>query len=108
MRWVFLQIKQKGSPDPGVPYGPGRRCACTLPDGAHAPLFWDDAALPRQVVARIVDSEPGCWLWSGGFEASDKEDYFGVRMHHVDASGQRDSRTIIVPVRTSCLFLNAI
>jgi hypothetical protein len=92
------QIKQRGSPDPGMPFGPGQRSACSLPDGETAPLFWDDAALPRQVVVRLVDDEAGSWQWSGGFEPQEKEDYFGVRMLHASDNGERDGLSVIVPV----------
>lgn len=98
------QVKQRGTPDPGRPFGPGRRGACTLADGARAPLFWDDAALPRHVVARLVDaptSGGGRWLWSGAFEPAEREDYFGLRMHHVGGDGRRDARAVIVPVTVS-------
>ena len=98
--WHAAQVKQRGTPDPGTPFGPGRRSAATLAAGAHAPFFWDDSTLPRQVVVRLADGGPGGWLWSGGFEPLEKDDYFGVRLLHTggDDSGQRDGGSVIVPV----------
>ena len=72
-----------------------------LAAGAHSPLFWDDASLPRHIVVRLVDDGPGHWAWSGGFEPAEKEDYFGLRMHHRDAEGRRDNESVILPVSIS-------
>ena len=52
-------------------------------------------------VPEDLTTRPGRWLWSGGFEAAEREDYFGVRMHHVDESGDADGAAVIVPVSIS-------
>jgi SHR-binding domain of vacuolar-sorting associated protein 13 len=97
---VYVQVKQRGTPDPGVPFGPEgiKRSACQLPDGASTAFFWDDNTAPKCVVARLASDGPGAWEWSGGFALPEKEDYLGLRMHHTDASGVRDGQTVIVPV----------
>lgn len=92
------QVKQRGTPDPGVRYGPLRRSACTLDDGSSTAFFWDDNTAPKCVVARLRSQGSGGWEWSGGFELQEREDYLGLRMHHVDAQGVRDGHTVIMPV----------
>lgn len=94
-----VQVKQKGTPDPGVPFGPMRRSACRLLHGMSAPLFWDDADAPKSVVVRFAMQDS--WEWSGGFELQEREDYFGLRMHRVNGAGIRDGVTVILPVSIS-------
>lgn len=94
-----VQVKQKGTPDPGVPFGPMRRSACRLLHGISAPLFWDDDDAPKSIVVRLAMQ--GSWEWSGGFELQEREDYFGLRMHRVNGAGVRDGNTVILPVSIS-------
>jgi hypothetical protein len=75
-----------------------RRSACTLEDGCSSAWFWDDHTAPKCVVARLQAQGAGGWEWSGGFELQEKEDYLGLRMHHVDDNGVRDGHTVIMPV----------
>lgn len=96
---VPLQVKQKGTPDPGVPFGPMRRSACRLPHGMTSPLFWDDNTAPKSMVVRLAMR--GRWQWSGGFELQEREDYFGLRIHRVNSTGVRDGVTAILPVSIS-------
>lgn len=95
-----VQVKQRNTPDPGVPFGPEgiKRSACQLPDGASTAFFWDDNTAPKSVVARLASDGPGRWEWSGSFALPEKEDYVGLRMHHTDAMGVRDGQTVILPV----------
>eukprot|EP00892_Ulva_mutabilis_P007162 jgi/Ulvmu1/4818/UM020_0103.1 len=94
-----LEVKQKGTPDPGIEFGPMRRSACQLPHGTSSPLFWDDDTAPKSITVRLA--KQGQWEWSGGFELQEREDYFGLRIHRLNAAGARDGVNVILPVSIS-------
>ncbi|KAK9800258.1 hypothetical protein WJX73_008605 [Symbiochloris irregularis] len=92
-----LEVKQRGTPDLGADmhYGPDERCACRLPHDSRAPMHFDDADEPKQLIIRPIDERGRSnWHWSGSFAMRDRDEYFGLRVRLIS----KPSRGINIPV----------